>query len=193
MIKQIINRIEEKKGVLKDYTDTKSCCFVGHSQLDNWNIKKLCGYNVRNCGIGGISSFQYCDLILREELLVCKDDFFIVMHGTNDIVYDYSFEEIFESIMDTRRYIRNVSSAQILFVKCMHTNGRMDRDNKKINALNEYVCSRLPEDVISVGVSALDDAFGNLRQEYTTDGLHLSELGYQIFEGILTNAIKENI
>lgn len=193
LLKQILNRIEEKKDVFRHHTDTKSCCFVGHSQLDNWNIKELCGYNVRNCGIGGISSFQYYDLILKDKILSCKADFFVVMHGTNDIVYDYSLEEISESIMNTMNYIRKVSNAPILFVKCMHTNGRMDRDNKKINALNDYVCKRMPEDVIVVDVSAVDDLFGNLKQEYTTDGLHLSELGYLVFEDILTNAIKENI
>lgn len=193
LLKQILNRIEEKKDVFRYHIGTKSCCFVGHSQLDNWNIKEICGYNVRNCGIGGISSFQYYDLILKEELLSYKADFFVVMHGTNDIVYDYSLEEISESIMNTMNYIRKASDAPILFVKCMHTNGRMDRDNKMINAFNDYVCKRMPGDVIVVDVSAVDDPFGNLKPEYTTDGLHLSELGYQVFEDILTNVIKENI
>lgn len=188
---KIIERIAEKReNFKKNDRSRKTCCLIGHSQLDNWNIRELCGAEVRNCGIGGISSFQYNELILSQKFLECNDDFYIVMHGTNDIVYDYTFEEIFESIMDTVNYIKHRSSKPIIFLKCIHTNGRMDRANQKIDDFNAYISDKLPKDIFLMNVTEMDDEFGNLKQQYTSDGLHLNEYGYAKLEVFLERFIK---
>lgn len=38
-------------------------------------------------------------------------------------------------------------------------------------------------------MSDLDDEFGNLKAEYTTDGLHLSKKGYEIFKNIIEEEV----
>ena len=82
----ILDRIEEKKHVFQDKSNVNGICLVGHSQIDNWTVLLLGKYPVRNCGIRGISSFEYTDYILNSELLSCMEDIYVVMHGTNDII-----------------------------------------------------------------------------------------------------------
>lgn len=108
LTQSILERISEKKELLLKKSDERGICLIGHSQIDNWNIKKLCGKTVRNCGIGGISSFEYKKYILDKNLLKCAENIYIVMHGTNDIVYDITVNEIAESIQETIKYIRKL-------------------------------------------------------------------------------------
>jgi len=131
---------------------------VGHSQLDQWNIKELCGNKVRNCGVSGISSFAYNEKILQQGKLNCETDVFIVMHGTNDIVYDYTMPQITQSISKTIDYINNCNPrAKIIFLSCAHLNGRMDRSNVLIDKLNEALQEELNLRVEWVDTSFLDD------------------------------------
>lgn len=144
---------------------------------------------MRNCGIRGISSFEYTDYILNSELLSCMEDIYVVMHGTNDIIYDYSFTQIAESISNTIRYIKEQRpSSKIYFLQCIHVNGRLDRNNRYIDSLNAYLKSCLC-DIKWICTDALDDEFKNLKAEYTIDGLHLSEKGYKILQKIIENGV----
>lgn len=190
LTQSILERISEKKELLLKKSDERGICLIGHSQIDNWNIKKLCGKTVRNCGIGGISSFEYKKYILDKNLLKCAENIYIVMHGTNDIVYDMTVNEIAESIQETIKYIRKQKNgAQIFFVSCLHTNGRLDRNNLVINLLND-VLRRTLTDVQWIDCSVMDDKYKNLKQDYTIDGLHLSRYGYEKFKSIIEQAIN---
>lgn len=114
------------------------------------------------------------------------------MHGTNDIVKDYSNEEIYESILYTINYIkRQKTNAKILFLSCTHINGRIDRNNKRIDELNNYLYNKLNEEVYWIDTKFLDDEFGNLDRKYTIDGLHLNEGGYQILKDKLEKFLQD--
>ena len=184
---ETINRtIKEKDSVLKNSLEEPSICFVGHSQLDQWSVQEIAGYRVRNCGISGISSFEYDEKILRQNILNCNANVFLVMHGTNDIVWDYSIQEIVDSIKNTINYIRkNNPKAPILFVSCLHVNGRLDRNNKRIDEMNSSLKSALGETVCWIDTSFMNDKYGKLDESYTKDGLHITDLGY--------NALLEKI
>lgn len=187
----IKDRIEEKREILRCGM-RDSVCLVGHSQLDDWDIREICGMPVRNCGIRGISSFQYRELILDTGILDGTSDAFVVMQGTNDIVYDYSLDEIVQSIKKMLFYIRERNpDAIICVVACLHVNGRADRSNRKIDRLNAALCDAVREtDAFWVDMGEMDDSFGNLRREYTCDGLHLSYEGYTVFGRVLENGIR---
>lgn len=191
LLEMIKSRIEEKREILRGGM-RDSVCLVGHSQLDDWDIREMCGMPVRNCGIRGISSFQYRELILDPEILDGTSEAFVVMQGTNDIVYDYSLDEIVESIKKMLFYIRERNpDAIICVVACLHVNGRADRSNRKIDRLNGALCDAIREtDAFWVGMGEMDDSFGNLRREYTCDGLHLSSEGYTVFGRVLENGIR---
>ncbi len=185
----ILARIKEKRNILKYKKNQKGICLIGHSQIDNWELKELQGISIRNCGIGGISSREYYEYILKDNILECVEDKYIVMHGTNDIICEDSLDEIYENISKTLNYIRERKiNCTIFFVQCIHVNGRLDRNNKEIDQFNGFLRAKL-EDVIWIDTSKLDDVFGNLKQEYTIDGLHLSTKGYEKLNEIISKEV----
>lgn len=191
----ILTRIKEKTNELLGTFNNHSICLVGHSQLDLWPINKLAGLRVRNCGVSGISSFEYYDYILSRNLLNCSADAFIVMHGTNDIVLEYGIDEIADSIYRTINYIKsNNKSAFIYFISCIHVNGRLDRNNHRIDQLNVALHKKLEKEVTWIDTSCMDDEFGDLKINYTIDGLHLSDSGYQVLKKLVEDTMaKENL
>ena len=179
LLKMIKDRIEEKHDVITQSNDANTLCMIGHSQIDNWEIKELAGYFVQNCGIRGISSFEYNDFILKQGLIQCHADKYLVMHATNDIVTSLTDEEIMDSIQNTFDYIRERKpKARIYFLLCAHTNGRMDRSNRRIITLNKKMETRFSHDITCISLDGLNDEFGDLCSTYTIDGLHFSEEGY---------------
>lgn len=187
LTENIKKRIEEKSGILS-MGHQGGICLVGHSQIDNWDIKSICGKIVRNCGIRGISSFEYNHYILEQGRMDCAENTYVVMHGTNDIVYDYSDRDIVLSIKATVEFIRKRKPiSRIIMLPVLHVNGRLDRNNQRIDALNVLLHDTFKE-VEWVDCSEMDDEFGNLAQEFTIDGLHLSDAGYEKLHEIIEKA-----
>lgn len=191
VLSMIETRIKEKRKILLTPIE-KSICLIGHSQFDQWDVSELGGYNVRNCGISGISSFEYNELILKPQLLDCSADLFLILHGTNDIVEGYTLDEIMESIENTIEYIRNRNAcAPLLFLSCIHTNGRMDRNNCIIEKLNTELKTRLKGQVIWIDTSFMNNNYGELDSRYTSDGLHINYTGYEKMKEEIIKIIKE--
>lgn len=190
--RQILKRIDEKKDIFQCMKPKEGICLIGHSQIDQWNVSALVGHNVFNVGINGISSFEYNKFILDENRLELGCDNFIVMHGTNDIVWDYDINEIVASILRTFDYIyEKQPNARIIFCGCAHVNGRLDRDNRKIDQFNRFIKKKLPETVKYLGLDFLDDEFNMLKKEYTIDGLHFSRKGYELLEENIIQMLKD--
>ena len=188
--KQILARIQEKKATFAA-ENKKGICLIGHSQIDFWNIETIKDYKVRNCGIAGISSKEYFDDILSKNLLSCSEDLYLVMHGTNDIVYELDMSEIICSIQKTIDYIKERKpNAKIYFLECLTVNGRLDRSNKTVLKLNTELKQSL-KDVTMITTSSLNDEYGLLKKEYTKDGLHLSDKGYEVLKKIVEEAMNE--
>lgn len=189
LLKQnILNDIDNKKSIMQSESD--GICMIGHSQIDRWKIDSISGMKVRNCGISGISSFEYNDYILEPELINCNENKYIVMHGTNDIIYNYSIDDMCHSIRKTIEYIRaRKPQAAIYFINCLHTNGRMDRSNKAIDELNKALKEFMP-DVRWIGTPEMDNGYGELNPDYTEDGLHLNENGYTLLQHIVERELE---
>ena len=188
--KQILARIEEKKAVFAA-ENKNGICLVGHSQIDFWGIENIKNHKVRNCGNAGISSKEYYDDILSKNLLKCSEDLYLVMHGTNDIVYELDMNEIVCSIQKTVDYIKERKPcAKIYFLECLTVNGRLDRSNKTVLNLNEELKQSL-KNVIMIETSSMNDEYGLLKKEYTKDGLHLSDKGYEVLQKIVEEALNE--
>lgn len=192
LTKCILERIQEKESTFLQCDNNDTICLVGHSQLDNWMCSNIAGHKIRNCGIGGISSLEYEEYILKKNLLNCNSDRFIVMHGTNDIIYPYSDEFIIESISHTFDFIeRNNPKAKIYFIAIANTNGRLDRSNRRINILNDKMALAFSKRVSFIDVKELSDEFGDLRREYTIDGLHFSPEGYEMLLKIVERNLEK--
>lgn len=189
LIEQIKKRIDEKRYVLKSNVEN-SICLVGHSQFDQWDIDMIGDMPVQNCGISGINSFEYLQLILKQNLFSTSAENIVILHGTNDIVCDKDICEIVDSIQANIDYIKESNpNSRLFLLKCIHVNGRLDRSNAKIDKLNEALLREV-RDASLVDVSVFDDEFGNLRAEYTKDGLHLSQAGYTVMNELISGVVK---
>ena len=84
----------------------------------------------------------------------------------------------------------NEIQRQRFFLLISNTNGRLDRSNKRIDQLNKRLISAFLQQVIIINTKPLSDIFGDLRSEYTLDGLHFSDEGYKHLRAIVEEAIK---
>lgn len=186
-------RIQEKRKNLKVGGGQGEICLVGHSIFDNWGKNYLGNKNfkVRNAGIRGISSRQYNEWIIKEGLLNCDSEYFIVMQGTNDLNEGYLKDEIIHDILWCLDYIyQNMPiKHDILFFGITNVNGRLDRNNQSINELNMYIRKNMPSYAKFIEMKELNDEYGNLSYDFTTDGLHLNEEGYRVLERIVLKNI----
>lgn len=191
LIKNINEKIKMKSQLFKSQ-NRDDIVIIGHSIIDDWNVEKINNKNVVNLGIDGISSFEYNDLILSKNLLKCNSNTYVIMFGTNDIIYNKTSEEICNSILKTINYIKKLNSnAKIYFIMCLNVNGRMDRSNITINNLNDFIKQKLNNtDIKLIYTEDLNDKYGNLDIKYTYDGLHLNENGYAELKKIVEKALQ---
>lgn len=186
----ILDRISEKEDVLLNSNDSQEICLVGHSQFDQWNVDSLCGLKVRNCGISGITTREYIDDIVDTGKLSFGSEPILVLLGINDIATDKTVSEIAEDVLELLEKIRRKTLNPIFCLETIHINGRLDRNNSKVDELNEIVKKNMPSTVKWVTTSDMDDPYDNLNCRYTTDGLHLNELGYEMLQRIIEREVR---
>ena len=114
------------------------------------------------------------------------------MNGTNDIVdKSLNFEDILNNINKLIESLWKINKdAKIYFIEIPSIAFRMDRDKEEIFRLNEYLKNNLDKTIkyIEINKYMIDD-FGNLKLEYTYDGLHFNKEGYKILKKILEKEI----
>ncbi|MEG1518854.1 MAG: GDSL-type esterase/lipase family protein [Cetobacterium sp.] len=185
LLERIKDRIEEKRDL---FSLSKDITLIGHSIFDFWNIENINGKSVNNLGIAGISTKEYIEFIFNNNFIKAIGDICVLFSGTNDIVIDnWKREDTLSWINETIDRIKRLNSkTEILFLEIPRVLFRMDRSNKVIDELNIYLKANLKDKVkfISLGEN-FQDEFGNLKIDYTFDGLHFNENGYQELKKIL--------
>lgn len=189
LLKNIENRIEEKK---EKFNKVEDITLIGHSIFDNWGIEMFQGYKVNNLGIRGINTIQYNNMIFEKELIKNIGKYVFLMAGTNDIVINnWKKEDTLLWINESIRYIEEMNrNTKIFFLEVPKVISRADRNNKIIEELNTYLKDNLESRIEYISLEKLEDKFGNLKFEYTYDGLHFNEKGYQKLLEILQEEIK---
>lgn len=189
LLKTIKNRIEQKE---KLFYEMKDITLIGNSLFDNWKIEKLNNSSIVNLGIAGISTKQYQEYILNENKIKHIANKTVIMNGTNDIVdKSLNFEEILNNINKLIESLWKINKdAKIYFIEIPSIAFRMDRNKEEIFRLNEYLKNNLDKTIkyIEINKYMIDD-FGNLKLEYTYDGLHFNKEGYKILKKILEKEI----
>lgn len=186
-IKQQIKNKENK------FSEKKDISLIGHSILDDWQIKKFKGREVNNLAISGISTKQYINFILNENKIKNLSDYVILMLGTNDIVDNNLTDlEIVENIKYFIKYLKKMNhKVKIYFLEISSVAFRIDRKKERIFKLNNLLKENIQNLCEFIEINKyLTDEFGNLKLEYTYDGLHFSEEGYKKLEKILDKEIK---
>lgn len=185
LLNMIKERIKEKK---LDFEQVKPVTLIGHSIFDYWEISKLNGYEVNNLGIAGISTKEYIDLILKKDLIKVLGKKIILFSGTNDMVIEgWKKEDTLNWINETVAILKSIKKdIEIYLIEVPRVLSRMDRANKIIIELNNYLKDNLSKDIkfIELGQD-FQDKFGNLKIEFTNDGLHFNENGYKKLKEIV--------
>ena len=190
--KILLETIKKTISAKRDnFNQTKEISLIGHSILDYWNIEEVNNQAVNNLAIAGITTKQYIDLILAQGLIKSLGNKVILMFGTNDIVYaDWTKEQILSNIQQVIEKLKAINNnIQLYFLEITPVALRIDRNNAVIRELNAF----LKENLKSARWIALDsrfsDHYGKLNLDYTNDGLHLNEQGYQLLEQIIKSEL----
>ncbi|MBN6353351.1 GDSL-type esterase/lipase family protein [Providencia alcalifaciens] len=193
LLKNIKYRINEKKDL---FNKKHPITLIGHSIFDNWDIKKINGKSVNNLGISGINSKEYIELILNKNLITCIGDIVVIFSGTNDIVVNnWKPEKTWNWINNIAEKILSINpNADIYILSTPPVKGRIDRNNHTIELLNEYLDSEIHKSnsklkYIKLSRNFYDD-FGNLKSDFTYDGLHFTQDAYLCLEKELGDALK---
>lgn len=177
---------------LKEFSRNNQTCqvlFLGDSLIDLFDVNRYFALDcsIINRGISGITTAflqNNLDIILGN---TSPKSIFILI-GTNDLGQGDSplsvYADISELCSDLKKHYPEV---ELKIISILPTNENSNyqetvsqRTNERIEQLNQLLQGLENISFLDVSTS-LSDRTGQLRKEYTVDGLHLSELGYQVF------------
>jgi N-acylneuraminate cytidylyltransferase len=189
ILENIKTRINEKKEL---FNNKKEITLIGHSLFDNWDIKKFKNFEVNNLGIRGINTKEYNEMICEKELINHLGKYVFLIAGTNDMVIEnWKKEDTLLWINKTINYLKKINKdVKIFFIEVPKVIARLDRNNKTIYELNKFLYLNLKEKIQYINLSDMEDIFGNLKIEYTYDGLHFNKKGYEKLNEILEKVIN---
>ena len=187
----VIGSIFNKSKIDSIKVQDENIVFFGDSITEGYNVKEFFDeYRVVNSGISGNTTK---DLINRidSDLYDYNPSAVIIQIGTNDLRVSIKDEEIISNIKKIIKGIRkNRKNASILVESIYPLNRDMDTEywdgvnedynNKHIIKLNKDIkklCKIEHIKYIDVYTSLLDDN-KNLKEVYSKEGLHLTDLGY---------------
>lgn len=174
---------------------------LGDSLINRFESKFLkINKEIINCGIDGATS-QTLFLVLNS-IINMKPDQILFMVGTNDLDDEHEFDclditfALFNMITSIHQQLPLVKIGIVTPLPIDESRQKTRaRNNRTLKMLGDEM-KALREDLNYVNVidlfSEFQDAQGSMNEVYTTDGLHLSEEGYQLLAEKLTEFIKES-
>lgn len=168
--------------------EERDLIFLGDSIVERWDTDKyFLSYNTCNRGVGG--SF-ISDCIGRGD---CRGKEVLILVGTNDIS-SFDLNDIFfeEKKKEYEALIFNLHAKKSYIISILPRN-----DNKKlipyIKKFNIILKDIAKEDSLkSVFIDVFDEMGGDngLPLNFTHDGLHLSQYGYDKLSGIILSKME---
>ncbi|OJX59469.1 MAG: hypothetical protein BGO84_12005 [Dysgonomonas sp. 37-18] len=180
------------KDILRKSPKTVEIVMLGNSITAgaDWN-KLLKRQDVRNAGQGGYTSGQmlwYIDLcVLAPKPKVC-----FMMAGINDLFNDLPPSLIYQNQI---KIIEMLSSHRIKPIVQLTLHVRGDKEmNKRIDKMNEVLTRYCKENsIFYIDLNQQLSDENGLKDEYTTDGVHLTAEAYAIWALVLNDLLKNNI
>jgi len=171
--------------------------FIGDSIVEYYPLQELFGTakTIVNRGIRGYQTGLLLDN-LDAHLYGDAVDQIVLLIGTNDIGKDVPMNEALDNLERViQSIVRNYPLSQIKLVSILPVNEGEEykqtvyiRTNEKIQNWNQafetLASAYMQVDFVPI-YDSLTDSEGQLKKEYTTDGLHLSIAGYQILTKVL--------
>ena len=178
--------------------------FYGDSITDYYDLEKY--YDDIPVINSGISGNITDDLIedIDERVIRYNPSRVIILIGTNDIVLtDDSNEKIVNKIIKICDKIHDLRKYTKIYVQSIYPVNRNEEDSKinldmvktRNNDRIEKINKLLKEKVMKKNYNYIDmytelkDEDGNLNVDYTVDGLHISDEGYEVITKKINEAI----
>ncbi len=159
----------------------KKVLLLGDSITEAFKTKThLPEYNIINRGVYGDNSVN---LIARldNELANAQVDCAFILIGTNDFAVGCVDRQILQNLRTIlNRLSQLIKPENIVLISILPTLNIDNRSNERIDIVN----NQLKELALELGThywdlnAGMKDAIGQMKAEYTNDGLHLSEKAY---------------
>ena len=168
--------------------------FLGDSLTDYFDLDAAFpDYSVVNSGVAGNTTDNVL-ADLNNRVTIYNPSQVFVWLGTNDLRDGKTPQQTIESLQEIIDQIQTKRSlAKITLISLIPVNAQVNPatvglcSNDHIQEVNQGLQEIAKEqelDYIDL-FSELKDEQGNLKSEYTVDGLHLSDAGYQVVLGII--------
>ncbi|NUN70345.1 MAG: hypothetical protein HUU02_11595 [Bacteroidetes bacterium] len=150
----------------------------------------LPSYSIVNRGVSGDSTEECRERIVPEWFTVPPELLFLCI-GTNDLARDRNDAFILEGIRSIVQTIRRYAQPAIVLTSIFPTRDNAPRPNERIRGLNNGIAALAS----GSGCRYFDlhphfaDGTGSLKQEFTDDGLHLTDAAYHSWSGLLSDSI----
>ena len=167
--------------------------FLGDSITEGFDLEKYFpGRDFVNHGISGFGSAEVLDAIHAGWFKNQPDVVFLCI-GTNDLARDYHEAETLENIKKLEGKIREFSpeSVRIYLTSLFPTRHNPPRKNPVINGLNlEIHRLAMQENINYLHLNPFfKDENGQLKREFTDDGLHLNHEAYTLWAGLIEHLL----
>jgi lysophospholipase L1-like esterase len=184
---------EELQKIAHQDFEKGQIVLLGDCVIENMNINKFFPNQlIYNNGICGDTTTLLFDSLYKRAIKYKPSKLFLSI-GTNDLAYsDLSVKEIYENIIEIINTMKRRSKeTEIYILTTLPVNPAnydfinrdlVDKiDNFEVNMLNYYIKNYARRNRIKVvdAYKHLKNDFDQLCLDYTTDGYHLNDMGYQ--------------
>ncbi len=168
--------------------------FIGDSITEGFDLEKFFpGKGYVNHGISGYSSEELLGAMHKGWFTSNPDKVFLCI-GTNDLARDYDEADTLDTIRRLLVKIREFTSgsSSIYLISLFPTRHNPPRPNPVIRQLN----SKLHEMAVQENTGYLHlnpffaDENGQLKREFTDDGLHLNEQSYAVWADLVKQLVN---
>lgn len=180
---------------LKTPPPTGGIVFAGSSSIERWPAlaETFPGATVLNRGVGGSWLSDFADHV-DQLVLACEPRTVVLYAGENDIAAGFAPTDVLEAFNDFRARLRAAAPrARLIFlaIKPCPRRAKLIPIMQEANALILAECRKDPNCTFVDTFTPLLDAEGNPTPElYATDGVHLSQAGYRVWNDLLLPVLK---
>ena len=149
----------------------------------------LPGLKIVNKGVYGDNSEGVLKR-LKHDVIAQAPDIVYILIGTNDFALGRSNDQLLETLKNTAEILQtSLKKTKIYFASILPTRAIENRPNERINEMNLLIsklCKRKGLEYFNLHAEMADE-FGNLKEELTIDGLHLTDAAYKKWSQILND------
>ena len=163
--------------------------FLGDSLTDGYDLEKYYPqYLTVNRGIGGDTTFGL-EKRLKVSVYDLKPKVAVMLIGANN--FDTMFEN-YEDILEGMR--QNIPETKIVLLSLTSMGGKWGKNNQKAaynNVRIKLLAEKYGYEFVDLYSPLLNLETGEIYEEYTTDGGHLTPKGYEVFTNTVTPTLKK--